>query len=59
MSTQSIPSPLVYGVQALLPLELQIPSFFIVIQEGLMEDENHSLHLAELDALDEKRLQAQ
>ena len=31
----------------------------IAIQEGLTEDENHKLHLAELEALDEKRLKGQ
>ena len=57
--TQSTSFALVYGVKAVLPLELQIPSFRIAIKEGLMEYENHSLCLAELEALDEKRLQAQ
>ena len=57
--TQSTPFALVYGVEAVLPLELQIPSLRIAIQEGLTEDENHKLHLAELEALDEKRLLAQ
>ena len=57
--TQSTPFALVYGVEAVLPLELQIPSLRIAIQEGLTEDENHKLRIAELEALDEKRLQAQ
>ena len=57
--TQSTPFALVYGVEAVLPLELQIPSLRIAIQEGLTEDENHKLRLAELEALDERRLQAQ
>ena len=57
--TQSTPFALVYGVEAVLPLELQIPSFRIAMQEGLTEDENHKLRLDELEALDEKRLQAQ
>ena len=57
--TQSTSFALVYGVEAVLPLELQIPSLRIAIQEGLTEDENHKLRLAELEALDEKRLQAQ
>jgi len=47
------------GVEVVLPLELQIPSLRITIQEGLTEDKNHKLRLAELEALDEKRLQAQ
>ena len=58
-ATQSTPFTLVYGVEAVLPLELQIPSLRIAIQEGLTEDENHKLRLAELEALNEKRLRAQ
>jgi len=34
-----------YGAKAMLPLELQKPSLYIVIQEGLREDENHKLRL--------------
>ena len=48
-----------YKVEEVLPLELQIPSLHIAIQEGLTEDENHKLRLAELEALDEKRLLVQ
>jgi len=59
MPTQSTPFALVYGFEVVLPLELQIPSFRIVVREGLIEDENHKLRLDELEALDEKRLQAQ
>ena len=40
-------------------MEIQIPSLRIAILEGLSEDENHKLRLAELESLDEKRLQAQ
>ncbi|XP_019172511.1 PREDICTED: uncharacterized protein LOC109167896 [Ipomoea nil] len=57
--TQSTPYSLVYGVEAVLPLERQIPSLRLAIQEGLTDEENAKLHLAELEALDEKRLQAQ
>ncbi|CAM8892844.1 unnamed protein product [Rhodiola kirilowii] len=57
--TQATPYALVYVVEAVLPLELQIPSMRIAIQEGLSNDENDLLRLAELEALDEKRLQAQ
>ncbi|XP_075077088.1 uncharacterized protein LOC142163843 [Nicotiana tabacum] len=42
-----------------LPLEQQIPSLRITIQEGLTFEENAQLRLAELEALDEKRLEAQ
>ncbi|XP_070052713.1 uncharacterized protein [Nicotiana tomentosiformis] len=58
-ATQSTPYSLVYGVEAVLPLEQQIPSLWIAIQEGLTSEENAQLRLAELEALDEKRLEAQ
>ncbi|KAL0457853.1 UNVERIFIED_CONTAM: hypothetical protein Slati_0412500 [Sesamum latifolium] len=57
--TQSTPYALVYGVEVVLPLEQQIPSLRIAIQEGLTEEENARLRLEELEALDEKRLEAQ
>ncbi|KAL0394674.1 UNVERIFIED_CONTAM: hypothetical protein Slati_4433600 [Sesamum latifolium] len=44
--------------EAVLPLEQQIPSLRIAIQ-GLTEEENARLRLEELEALDEKRLEAQ
>jgi len=56
--TQSAPFALVYGVEVMLPLELQIPSFCIAIRGGLIEYENHKLRLDELEALNEQRLQA-
>ncbi|XP_071917133.1 uncharacterized protein [Coffea arabica] len=57
--TQATPYALVYGVEAVLPLECQIPSLRIAIQEGLSEEDNVRLRLEELEALDEKRLEAQ
>ncbi|KAL0416649.1 UNVERIFIED_CONTAM: hypothetical protein Slati_3496800 [Sesamum latifolium] len=57
--TQSTPYALVYRVEAVLPLEQQIPSLRIAIQEGLTEEENARIRLEELEALDEKRLEAQ
>ncbi|KAL0293266.1 UNVERIFIED_CONTAM: hypothetical protein Sradi_6947700 [Sesamum radiatum] len=54
--TQATPYALVYGVEAVVPLEQQIPSLKIAIQEGLTQEE--SLRLEELEALDEKRLAA-
>ena len=50
---------LVYGVEVVLPLKCQIPSLQITIQEGLTEEKNVKLRLQELEALDEKRLEAQ
>ncbi|KAL0305361.1 UNVERIFIED_CONTAM: hypothetical protein Sangu_3035700 [Sesamum angustifolium] len=57
--TQATPYALVYGVKAILPLEQQIPSLRIAIQEVLTEEENAQIRLEELEALDEKRLEAQ
>ncbi|KAL0446317.1 UNVERIFIED_CONTAM: hypothetical protein Slati_1759600 [Sesamum latifolium] len=57
--TQSTPYTLVYGVDAVLSLEQQIPSLRIAIQEGLTEKENARIWLKELEDLDEKRLEAQ
>jgi len=56
MPTQSTPYALLYGVEAILPLEIQIPSLRIAMLEGFHGDENDQLWLAELEALDEKRL---
>ncbi|KAK4383353.1 hypothetical protein Sango_2784400 [Sesamum angolense] len=55
--TQATPYALVYGVEAVLPLEQQIPSLRIAIQ-GLTEEKNAQIRLEELEALDEKRLEA-
>uniref|UniRef100_A0A2N9GIS1 Uncharacterized protein n=1 Tax=Fagus sylvatica TaxID=28930 RepID=A0A2N9GIS1_FAGSY len=57
--TQATPYSLVYGVEAILPLERQISSLRIAIQEGITNEENARLRLEELEALDEKRLEAQ
>ncbi|KAK4397784.1 hypothetical protein Sango_1253900 [Sesamum angolense] len=57
--TQTTPYALVYRVEAVLSLELQIPSLRIAIQEGLIEEENAQIRREELEALDEKRLEAQ
>ncbi|KAM1908815.1 hypothetical protein ACFX1X_028672 [Malus domestica] len=57
--TQAMPYSLVYGVEAVLPLESQIPSLRMAIQESLTEKENAKLRLQELEALDERRLEAQ
>ncbi|KAK4383798.1 hypothetical protein Sango_2742700 [Sesamum angolense] len=40
-------------------IEQQIPSLRLAIQEGLTEEENAQIRLEELEALDEKRLEAQ
>ena len=42
-----------------MPLERQIPSLRIAIHEGLTDEDNAKLRLQELEALDEKQLEAQ
>ena len=59
MPTQATPYSLIYGVEAVLSLERQIPSLRIAIHEGLTDEDNAKLCLQELEALDEKRLEAQ
>ena len=56
--TKATPYQLTSGTEAVLPLELQIPSLRIAIHEGLTADENAMLRLEELEDLDDKRLQA-
>ena len=57
--TQATPYSLVYDVKVVLPLECQILSLRIAIQKGLSNEDNVRLRLEELEALDEKRLEAQ
>jgi hypothetical protein len=57
--TQSTPYTLVFGTEAVLPLEVQVPSLRIAVHEGLTNEENAKLRLEELENLDEIRLQAQ
>jgi hypothetical protein len=52
--TQATPYSLVYGVEVVLPLEHQIPSQRIAIQEDLSHEDNVRLRLEELEALNEK-----
>ncbi|KAI5317114.1 hypothetical protein L3X38_036821 [Prunus dulcis] len=57
--TQATPYSLVYGVETVLPLESQLPSLRMAVHKGLTDEENAKLCLQELEALDEKRLEAQ
>ena len=57
--TGTTPYSLVYGCEAVLPLEIQIPSLRVALATGMTTEENHQLRLAELEALDDKRLEAQ
>ncbi|CAI9770956.1 unnamed protein product [Fraxinus pennsylvanica] len=51
--TQAIPYTIVYEVEAVLPLERQISSLRIAIQEILMTGKNARLRIEEPEALDE------
>ncbi|KAM2288448.1 hypothetical protein ACFXTI_029324 [Malus domestica] len=57
--TQATPFSLVYGSETVLPLESQILSLRMAIQEGLINENNAKLCLQELETLDERRLEAQ
>ncbi|XP_070025272.1 uncharacterized protein [Nicotiana sylvestris] len=56
--THVTPYSLINGVEAVLPLERQIHSLQLAIQEGITDEENARLRLVELEALYEKRLEA-
>ena len=53
------PYSLVYEVEAVLPLEREISSLRMTIQEGLNTEDNAKLHLQELETLNKKILEAQ
>ncbi|KAG9458315.1 hypothetical protein H6P81_002823 [Aristolochia fimbriata] len=57
--TQSTPYSLVYGTEAVLPLKVQLPSLRIAVREGLTTEECAQMRLAELESLNEQRLEAQ
>ena len=48
-----------YGCEAVLPLEIQIPSLRVALTTRMADEEKYRLHLQELEALDDKRLQVQ
>ena len=54
--TQATPFSLVYGSEAVLPLEVQLPSLRVAIQDEFTHDEQVQLRFQELDALEEGRL---
>jgi len=57
--TKATPFALVYGCEVVLPLEIQIPSLRVFLTTEMTNEEKHRLRLQELEALDDKRLQAQ
>ena len=57
--TKATPFSLVYRCEAVLPLEIQIPSLRVALTAEMTNEEKHQLRLQELEALDDKRLQVQ
>lgn len=58
-ATQSTPYALAFGVEAVLPLEIELPSLGVALSYKFTKDESAQLRLEELENLDEVRLQAQ
>ena len=56
--TQSTPYSLVFGSEAVLPLEVEIPSLRVAIHDELTEDEQVRLRYEERNTLEGERLQA-
>jgi len=50
---------LVYRCEAVIPLEIQMPSLRVALITKITSEDNDRLHLQELETLDEKWLQAQ
>ena len=57
-STGATPFSLVYGMEAVLPMEVQIPSLRIMKDAGLSEDDWIQTRLDQLNLINEKRLTA-
>ena len=50
---------LVYGCEAVIPLKIQMLSLRVALATKMTKEDNDRLRLQELEALDERRLQAQ
>ncbi|XP_077249109.1 uncharacterized protein LOC143888539 [Tasmannia lanceolata] len=57
-STGATPYSLVYGMEAVLPVELRIPSLRVMMEAGLPESVWAQARYQELQMIDEKRLKA-
>ncbi|GKV31554.1 hypothetical protein SLEP1_g40233 [Rubroshorea leprosula] len=55
-STGATPYSLVYGMEAVLPIELEIPSMRILSESGIKEEDLIQKRINHLNLLDEKRL---
>lgn len=55
MTTQATPFSLVYGLEAVLPIEFEVPSLRIAVDSRLTDRQSLKTRLYELKALDESR----
>ena len=53
--TGTTPYSLVYGVEAVLPIEVELPSLHISLRGQISDEEYRVARLTQLDLLDEKR----
>ncbi|KAJ1700958.1 hypothetical protein LUZ63_000737 [Rhynchospora breviuscula] len=58
-ATQATPYSLVYGTEAVLPIEVELPSLRIAMASEIPLTKQIQLRLQELDGMDEKRLATQ
>lgn len=58
MPTQSTPYSLVFGIEVVLLLEVELPALRVVIHDELTHDEQVRLRFQGLDAFEERRLNA-
>lgn len=57
--TQATPYFLMFSVEVVIPVEIQIPSLRVTIQEGLTDVDATKIRISKLETLDESRLTAQ
>jgi len=57
-STAATPYSLVYGMEAVVPLEVEIPSLRVLIESGLEETEWAKIRYEQLNMIGERRLAA-
>ncbi|RDX75104.1 hypothetical protein CR513_45058, partial [Mucuna pruriens] len=55
-STGATPYSLVYGMEAILPLEVEIPSLRVLVESKLEEAEWAQAHYEQFNLIEEKRL---
>ena len=54
--TRATPFALTYGAEAVLPLEVEIPSLRVSLKGLIIDEDYRAMRLQELELLDEKRM---